>query len=348
MSEDALTRSPDRASGPPDDLVERLVRLADEGPEIPADGAERIKAAIRPAWQTEVRARSRRHLLWAGAGLAAAAGLILALTVALRDGQPALQEPLPVAQLMVVTGEVEIVPPGGSPLTIGAANLGHQLLSGTWLRTNADSRAALELGDGQSLRLDHDSRLRLVSAREVDLDRGAVYVDSGGDNRAGLAVKTSMGVARDIGTQFMVRRAGNTLSVHVREGLVALTRDSQEVHVSPGTSVEVARDGSLQSGSTLAHGLEWAWTQEVAPPFAIEGRSVIAFLDWVSRETGLWVSFADPDVEALAAGTVLHGTIDGLAPAEAPEIVLAGCGLAVSVSSGTLTVSRSPHRPPDP
>lgn len=348
MSDDTPTRFPDRTGGPADDLVERLVRLADSGPEIPADGADRVKAAIRPAWQAEVRARSRRHLLWAGAGLAAAASLVLALTMLLQEHRPGPQTPVLVASLVAVSGEIEVLPTDGSLERIGPADIGRHLLSGCWLRTGADSRAALELGGGQSLRLDTDSRVLLVSAREVDLDRGAVYVDSGGNGGPGLQVKTSMGVARDIGTQFEVRRAGDTLTVRVREGLVALTHDSQEVQVSPGTSVEVAGDGSLQSGATLSHGPEWAWAQQVAPPFEIEGRSVIAFLDWVSRETGLWVSFTSPEVEALAASTVLHGTIDGLAPADAPEVVLPGCGLEVSVSAGTLTVGRSETTPTNP
>ena len=339
----------DASGAPPGDLVERLVSLADRGPQIPADGANRVKATIRPAWKAEVRGRSRRrHLLWAGAGLVAAASLILALTVVLQDNQPTPQAPVLVANLVAITGEVEILPPNGSPTRVTADLTGRGILSGTWLRTETDSRAALELDGGQSLRLDADSRVRLVSAREVDLDRGAVYVDSGGGNGAGLQVRTSMGVARDIGTQFVVRRAGDTLTVHVREGLVALSHDSQEIEISPGTFVEIATDGSLQSGATLPHGPEWAWAQEVAPPFEIEGRSVIAFLDWVSRETGLWVSFSDPEAEGLAASTVLHGTIEGLDPAQAPEVVLPGCGLEASVSSGTLTVGRHGERETSP
>jgi len=340
MTENTTSRRFDGRADPPPDLVERLVSLAERGPEIPPDGAARVKSAIRPAWRAEVRRRSRRNRLWAGAGLAVAACLVLTLVIVLRDQGPGAQSPVLVANLVVVKGDVDVLPADGSPLQVTEGSSDRELYSGSWLRTGPTSRAALELAGGESLRLDADSRALLVSAREVNLDRGAVYVDSGGDSGTGLVVKTSIGIAREIGTQFMVRRAGTTLAVHVREGLVALSHDGQQIQVTPETFVEISADGSMHSGATKAHGPEWAWMQEVTPPFEIEGRSVIAFLDWVSRETGLWVCFPDAEVESFAASTVLHGSIQGLAPAEAPAVVLPGCGLEVTVTSGTLTVER--------
>ena len=54
---------------PADDggLVERLLHAAGPGPEVPADGADRVKELIRPQWRegASVHARQRR-LLWAG------------------------------------------------------------------------------------------------------------------------------------------------------------------------------------------------------------------------------------------------------------------------------------------
>ena len=37
-----------------DDMVERLLQLADDGPEIPAGGADSVKQAARPLWRREV------------------------------------------------------------------------------------------------------------------------------------------------------------------------------------------------------------------------------------------------------------------------------------------------------
>jgi hypothetical protein len=78
----------------------------------------------------------------------------------------------------------------------------------------------------------------------------------------------------------------------------------------------------------------------VAPALEIEGRSAVVFLRWVSRETGLVLRFGDEEVERFAAATTLHGTIEGLSPADAAGIVLPGCGLEHRVVDGTLVVER--------
>src|SRR5512137_2132755 len=103
-----------RAPMPPslgdEDTVERLVRLASPGPAIPADGAARVKAVLRPQWRREVRARSvRRGVVWAGAGLAAAATLAVAVTTTSWLHRPSLREP--VATLTAVAGAVEVSSP---------------------------------------------------------------------------------------------------------------------------------------------------------------------------------------------------------------------------------------------
>jgi len=67
---------------------------------------------------------------------------------------------------------------------------------------------------------------------------------------------------------------------------------------------------------------------------------VLAFLDWVSVETGFTIRFSDREVEQLAATTILHGNIEGLSPAQAPEVILPRCRLAVTEEPGTLLVRR--------
>ena len=63
------------------DDVAALVRLAGKRQAVPRDRADRVRAAARAQWQAEVRRRSRKRHLWAGAGLAAAASLVLAVTL---------------------------------------------------------------------------------------------------------------------------------------------------------------------------------------------------------------------------------------------------------------------------
>jgi ferric-dicitrate binding protein FerR (iron transport regulator) len=327
---------------PPPDPVERLISLADEGPPIPADGAEQIKASLRPLWRQQVRATiRRRRTVVAAVALAAAASAILAVTL-VGTNQPQPVDPEPVASAAAVRGLLEILPAAGAPTRISEDDVGLVVTAGTWLRTDATSRAALDLEGGQSLRLDSNTRLRVETAEAMVLDRGAVYIDSGIDSRGAVEVRTTFGVARDIGTQFEVRREGGTLKVRVREGRVSLSRDGELLQLAQGTAVTVAADGSKETGGVLSHGQEWAWVQEVAPAFSIEGRSVVAFLDWVARETGLWVSFSDSEVERFAGTTLLHGSIAGLAPAEAPQVVLPGCGLEATRSGDTLLIGRPP------
>jgi ferric-dicitrate binding protein FerR (iron transport regulator) len=324
---------------PSHDLVERLIRLAEEGPQIPANGADRVRNAIRPIWLAEVRVRGRRRrLLWAGSGLAAAACLIMVFTLVSRTEQT--QPPLGIARLATVIGDLEILTPNGAPRRVDGQSLGQEVVAGSWLRTGSSARAGLLLEGGESLRLDSETRIRLVSDRAVDLSRGAVYVDSEGAGHLGIEVRTAFGVAREVGTQFEVRTDGDALTVRVREGTIVLARDGEEITIRHGSELAVTAGGLPSTRSLESYADEWAWVQELAPPFVVEGRSVVAFLDWVSRETGLWVSFADAEVESLAGTTVLHGTIEGLSPAAAPSVVLPGCGLIYHIREGVLTVER--------
>jgi hypothetical protein len=98
--------------------------------------------------------------------------------------------------------------------------------------------------------------------------------------------------------------------------------------------------GPASTASITPYDPAWAWTQKIAPAFDIEGRSVLAFLDWVSVETGLTIRFSDREVERLAATTILHGNIEGLSPAQAPAVILPSCRLAVTEEPGTLLVRR--------
>ena len=324
-------------------MLERLIRMADAGPAPPSGGVEQVRRVIRPLWRAEVRRLARRRrLLWAGGGLAAAASLVLAMIAFLALRPAPSPPPSPIGTLAKVVGTAELLPPCGEPVDLKAGSEGFAVEPGSWLRTGDESRAALLLDGGQSLRIDSASRVRLSSARSVDLDRGAVYLESEGVQTAGLEVRTGMGVARDIGTQFEVRLEDGSLSVRVREGSVSLDTHGEELVIQNGHQVSVAKDGAYRTAAVASYDPCWAWVQEVAPPFEIEGRTVVAFLDWVSSETGLWVDFADPEVERFAATTLLHGTIGGLKPTQAPEVVLPGCGLVLRRGIGRITIDWPP------
>jgi hypothetical protein len=322
----------------PDDLVERLIRLADSDPEIPSGGAARVKEAVRPEWRAGVRARAlRRRSLWAG-GLAAAAILTLAVWLG-RPGQREMTAPtVPPATVVVVVGDLEVTPPAGLPMRLSRSDSGRELVTGTWLATDSGGGTSLRLVGGQSLRLDSSTRACLVSDLGVELAQGGIYVASDGVGGGAVEVRTAHGVVRETGTQFEVRQSGPGLTVRVREGAVALQTGDRQLSVSDGMELAVAADGTYQVEPVAPSDPRWDWVQRIAPPFEIEGQTAAAFLVWVAKETGLRVVFSDRAARERADTTELHGTIKGLRPDQAAEVVLPGCGLSSRVSNGVLTV----------
>ena len=97
---------------------------------------------------------------------------------------------------------------------------------GDRIETDAISRVGLRLSGGVSVRLDHGSRARLLSATAIELGAGALYVDSGPES-PDLEVHTSFGVVRDIGTQFEIRLDAASLRVRVRSGVVEVHRGAR-------------------------------------------------------------------------------------------------------------------------
>ena len=216
---------------------------------------------------------------------------------------------------------------------------GEALFSGQRLETHGDTRAALELVSGSTLRLDRDTRIELLGERAVSLERGALYFDSNGDAlpTGALEVHTPLGVITDIGTQFEVRQ-GEALRVRVREGRVHLDRADNLWEATAGTELRLSAGGEVTRHPTPVFGPSWDWILDVSPSFRLEGHTLDAFLAWVSRETGWQVEFADEATAASANDVILHGSIDGLRPDRALEAVLPTCGLERSIERGILLI----------
>lgn len=320
------------------DMVERLLHAAGPGPEIPVDGADRVKDLIRPAWRSEVEARARqRTRLWLG-GLAAAAALLIAVVYlpSLRPEAPG--PPQTTITVAVVDGVLEVTPPGANVEFLTADVAGTEIQPGSLIRTRPGNRATLWLNARRSLRVDAGTELRLDSGASLSLDSGAVYIDTQNGGGSAVEVRTALGTATDIGTQFEVRLGDGTLDVTVREGLVSLSRHGEEIRITQGVALSIDAGGEVRTGAVTAHDPMWTWTQEIAPTFEIEGRSVLAFLNWVSSETGLSIGFESAEVEQLAATTILHGSVEGLSPSQSPFVVLPSARLTVSEEVGVLLV----------
>ena len=313
--------------------------LKDAGPRRPVshERTERVRAQVHARWLETVAARRRRRYLSAlglSSAIAAAALVIWSVATGLWTNLPSPAAPIvQVGVVEAVTGTLHNVE------TSSPAVSGGRLFTGSVLETDAEARAALRLSAGPSLRMDVDTRLRITTATTFALERGAVYVDSGpGIFQGQVAIETPYGVARDIGTQFEVRLASEALWLRVREGQVDLSR-GERVHDAPaGDELRVATDGSVERRPILPHARQWEWVSRTGPPFPLHGRSLDAFLDWVSRERGWTPRFEDGALAANAATIILEGPVLDTASEEALEVVLPACGLSYRLDGGELWI----------
>jgi ferric-dicitrate binding protein FerR (iron transport regulator) len=326
------------------DDVARLVRLAGTSGTIAPLSEERlarVRTAVHGAWHDECVAR---HVKRRRRGLAVAVPLVAAISgvIALAIWGP-LRTPAPVP---VLVAHIDRATGSPAPFTTGAA-----VMSGSPVTTSAGT-LAMTLTSGVHLRLDASSTVRADSATDVALERGAVYVDSAGaqPTRPGASpinIHTPAGLVRDIGTQFEVRMTGAGMRIRVRDGQVRVNyANAQDARAGAGEELFSNPDGSDRSISRrpiAATGSEWAWAERAAPPFDVEGKTLGAFLDWVSREGAWTVTFANSRISEAARTTVLHGRPDllkGLTPVEALDVVLPTCGLRhrIDISGGQRVV----------
>lgn len=314
-----------------DETVRDLLQAAGPRRPLPAEDVTSIREAARIEWQRRYAASRWSFRPWmavAAAALLAGAGLVWWARAREAGSEPA------VAAIERAVG-------------VGKWRIGDALRGGSEIDTGSGSdgpgRLALRMAGGASVRLDADTRVRLASVREVELDRGAVYVDTGPKSRRGeeVAVRTPAGLFVGLGTQFEVRAddsaAGTRL--RVREGKVRLEGDGGPVLTGAGRELVVRGDGTTLAGGAIAiSGPEWDWVLAAAPTIEIEGVKIRRFLDWIGRETGWRVELADEETASLADSVVLHGSIAGLTPVEATSVVLSSAGLGRRVSDGTLVV----------
>ena len=325
-----------------EELVRQLLDAAGPRPPIPQEDLDAISAAARSAWREQVRRRApaRRPLRTVAWALAAAVAVTVGLV--LWWGSRGERVPATVAWIETLTGAVHLETAANESRAIAA---GEPIPLGATLRSTNAGRASLRLGGGATVRLDSETRVRFASAALLDLDRGALYVDTGFGAQPGatIVIKTPLGTARDVGTRFAVRLVssdGTTLLVRVRDGAVLTEQRGRTYRTQAGEELVLRGDGTAQRREVAISGSDWEWVLAAAPGFDIEGRSLREFLDWVSRETGWRIVFADAGLETSASEIVLHGSIGGLRPDRAPFAVLPGAGLEGEIEDGRLVVRR--------
>ena len=302
-----------------------------------------MRAAVQQEWLAAVRRRRKRRLVWGAAALAAAGLILLVTPLALRWVRGSPQPSAGGAFVVSVSPPAWVGGAPGGSSGAGAAPLraGERLPLGSTLETTGEGRVALRLSSADSIRLDSGSRLRVVDAGTVALERGAVYVDSGGA-RGGidtLAIETPLGSVRELGTQYEVRVLEESLRIRVREGTVSLDAGSRVHEVPVAQELLLGADGSATTRPIPIHGPEWDWVARITMLPDLDGQTARTFLDYVTRERGWHLLFADERAERAATRTRIGGSIDGLSLDHALDAVLPTCGMTYRIEEGTLIVS---------
>ncbi len=314
--------------------VATLIHAAGRREEPPSEAYHAVLAAAEEVLRDKV-ARRRR---WRIAGLIAAAVAIGATAlVVLRPRLPATDAPA-VARVDRLVGSSEARWPGASAW-VQLSESSSALPPGARVRTREDGMLGLALADGVSLRLAPMTEVELDEASRVVLRHGAVYADTGPGDGGTISVVTPAGTAHDFGTQFEVRYEHDQLRLSVREGRVALLLDAERIIADAGTQLAIDAAGGWSRTSIAGDDHAWQWAESVAPMPGFDDQPVTVLLEWVARETGRTLHYANSAVERQASATILHGDVGPLAPLEALEALLATTDFACELrDDGTIEV----------
>jgi len=303
---------------PEDDALALLIRQAGRRADPPEDAYRQVLEAARGTWQEKLRRRRRTRLAY---GIAA--GLLLAVGAIglVRFGSGPAVAPQVVAATGHGFGLVMIKNPAeDSWRTFGDGDT--EVVEGTRIRTGDDSGLALRLAGGESLRLAAQTEVSLASADRIQLDRGTLYLDTGRKGRSDAEIVTPLGTISHIGTQFEATYTVNEMRLRVREGIVRLQRGDVVTRADAGTQLVVDYQGGVVESAISPYGADWEWVQALAPLPETDEQPLSAFLEWIARETGRTVHFANRDLRTRAHTTMLHGQTQRLMPMEALAVML--------------------------
>jgi ferric-dicitrate binding protein FerR (iron transport regulator) len=324
------------------DPLEKIFLLAGRRKPVDPQRTDHIEQKTRERWQMMLArrrvAQRRRRFTLIGGGLAFATSVAAAVIFMSRLG---IDAPM-VATVVNVVGTPET---GARGYAMTTPRVGDQLHAGSVLETAGDDGIALQLASGHSLRLAAASRVR-IETDSVVLDAGALYLDSGVDERATpIEMRSRLATVRELGTQYMAQLTGDSLEVTVREGAVSISQGKVVATANAGELLQLDESGQTRRLFVPEHGEHWAWVTQLAPMPVLEGLTLAEFLHWLAREQGWQLEFATPELARYAATVELHGSIDGLSGEEALAAVITTTGWRYKLTNGVLTVdSRGDER----
>jgi hypothetical protein len=293
----------------------------------------RMHAAVVQEWQMSVGSRAVKSRRWMWGALAAAMSLtVIALGwFAQRAGAPD------------VLGSMSRLDRGSAQVRFSLVRhrvltVGDELRAGDTL--TARGSTLVLLSGGGTLRIAANSVIDVRSADEICLESGLIYVDlpSASIPSGGLHVLTQAGTLEHVGTAFEVLSGEQLVRVRVREGRVRLRSAVSDVVAVAGTELLATPGDGVSRHSIATYGPEWQWVSALAPDYEIEERPLLDFLQWVSREVGRHLDFADAPAREVAEHAILHGTVRGQPPLQALANVLPTTSLVYEMRGDTIWV----------
>ena len=326
--------------GNSDELFESLFKNAAARTQAPADDEARIRTALHTEWK---QTTSRRRWRLLATGLATAASIVIAIfiyTGGVKDSHSQTPARM-VASVVKQSGRV-MSANSGTPESTKLLQAAEPLISGSLITTAHNARLAIRWLDGESLRLDVNTQLLLISETEIELFSGRIYIDTHADGnkpdiKNELTINTPFGRVQHLGTQYMTGLTDGSVIVSVRQGSVSVTGDNEESIAQGGQQLSISSKGKVSLAPITIYGDGWLWIEDISPGFTLDGRSMSDFLHWVSRESGRSLEYGSEAAETLARDTVMRGTVD-LQPMRALELMLQTSDLVAEVHSGVIKI----------
>jgi hypothetical protein len=319
-----------------DAQVDRALTDALRTEPLGPDALARMRQATERDWQLAT-AKSGRSLRVRSAilraSLAAALGVVV-LTVLWRVSPVAN----PVIFGRIARSDVGDVEVRFEVVRRHSLRVGDPLRTGDTLTTHGP--ALISLSNGGTLRVAANTVMEVTGGTESSLKRGQIYVDlpPSATAKSPFRVVTRAGTIEHVGTEFEVLSNEQVVRLRVREGRVRLRSQTEEVIADAGIELMATGAGVVSRRSISAYGGDWLWVAALAPDYEIEGRPLLGFLEWASRELGRPLKFSDTHAHDVAEHTILHGSVRGREPLDALANVLATTSLTYEIRGDTIWI----------
>ena len=320
-------------AGPEEEQLQALLREAGRRPQPPEDKRQEWEVLFRRELDIAVTTKRRQRRT----SYAATAAVAVLLAGVFLLFSPQLQQPIVVATVATTVDGNQTFYNGDKLPSLVEGSSVHV---GQTIRTAGEGMLALSYRRAD-VRLNRDTTVRFHAAR-IELIDGSIYVDTGGEGEHGalpVVISTTFGSFSHTGTQFMVT-LDDTQGVvaAVREGIIMLLTDDDQKQFNADEDgprvVRVSRAGSIEDYAADRHGELWAWVLQSSPGKVINGLSADEILNWIAREMGLELRYANPDAKQAAEDAMQVTNDDAVGPQQALEWVDRTAWLTVDTSNG--------------